>query len=243
MQLRLLVDRGEYGCRHRDVWHLYIILLGLGKVCAIDLAGYITCKGASTLEAMVPVTGGWEKVMVSQYSNYACAINQQDQLHCWGFVGPAYDFGQIISVDANDLSTFPGLQPPSEAGTLAVGFDAGEQIECEVEVTYGSDAPVSDSATTTINRPPMIGWVDIDIALNVGSGVTNTYTCYANDYQDPDGDPDRSIVNWYVSGSLVQSDNNVLTYTTYTGDEVECEFIPFDGTSEGLPMRYALPPV
>ena len=138
-----------------------------------------------------------------------------------------------------DLSTFEWSIAGASLGTnptLGAGFAKGDNVKCTVTPFDGSDAGTPESATRTIkNSPPSIASVAVSPAAPL---VGDTLSCTYSGFDDPDGDPDASTVEWFLNGAS-HSTANTLSSGFSGGDSIACTMTPFDGSDAGTPVSSA----
>jgi hypothetical protein len=107
---------------------------------------------------------------------------------------------------------------------------SGDTVTCEVTANDGSMDGNTDTASVVIgNGAPTV--TDVIISPNPAY-APDTLTC-SYTYSDPEGDPDQSIIYWYVNGSLSSLGTTTLSGTFFVGDSVTCEVQAFDGATMG----------
>ncbi len=109
----------------------------------------------------------------------------------------------------------------------------GEFWEVEVYATdsYGDGNPTTDGVTIG-NSPPSIESVSIDPSE---PDTSDTPTCVVQNWDDPEGDDEKSRYAWYLNGSLDASETT-STYPpskTERYDQLRCTVTPYDAYVDG----------
>ena len=122
--------------------------------------------------------------------------------------------------------------------TLAGAFDSGDTVTCTVTPADDEESgtPISGSVTILLdNDPPSVS--SVNITPNPAY-ATDTLTCnYA--YSDPEGDPDNSTVEWFMSGLSVGT-GSTLSTGFGAGDLVVCTVTANDGFQDGSSVNTTL---
>jgi alpha-tubulin suppressor-like RCC1 family protein/rubredoxin len=132
-----------------------------------------------------------------------------------------------------DQSTFEWFIGGTAVGTgptLAAGYFRGDVVSCTVTPDDGQlqGTPVSDSITIDNTAPDVNG-----VAITPNPAVaSDTLTC-SYVYDDVDGDPDNSTINWTIGGTSVGT-NATLSGVFKQGDTVTCTVTPNDGLLDGV---------
>lgn len=100
--------------------------------------------------------------------------------------------------------------------TDTTGFFAEDLVSFEV---YANNAPTLTSASISPNP----------------ARVDDTLDCSYTGFNDPDGDPDLSTMEWTISGTLVGT-GTTLSGIFAKSDVVKCTVTPFDGSDAGASL-------
>ena len=122
---------------------------------------------------------------------------------------------------------------------LTSGYGAGDEVICAVSANDNRPLGQGEAATASVwieNTLPTIG--ALHITPDPGY-ADSTLTCGWDDYQDVDGDPDRSIASWSING-LFAKVGAELTGGFIGGDIVSCTVIPSDGREYGSASMTAI---
>jgi hypothetical protein len=133
-----------------------------------------------------------------------------------------------------DRSVFEWTVNDAFMGTgayLSDGYGARDVVTCTVTPSDGlSDGlPMSDSITIA-NTAPSVGSVAVSPKP---ASVDDDITCTYSEFNDPDGDPDQSVLVWLINDLPAPTSSGTLTEGFVRGDEVTCVITPFDGEAEG----------
>ncbi|MCA9514020.1 MAG: hypothetical protein KC635_03675 [Myxococcales bacterium] len=120
---------------------------------------------------------------------------------------------------------------------LGVPLTAGDVITCEGIPFDGAASGEARSTTVTVaNTPPTLAAA----AITPGAAYPgDLLTCAWTGFADADGDPDRTIVDWYVNGVHIAA-VGALTLAPAAGSTVTCEATPWDGADLGDTVRASL---
>lgn len=128
--------------------------------------------------------------------------------------------------------TIDGVSAGTSA-TLDVDIQRGETLECTVTPFDGQDIGSPASASVAVvNAAPSLGTVTIDPAAPVAG---DTLTCSWSGFDDADGDPDASTLQWAIDGADANTSATLDTGVS-GGDVVTCTVTPHDGTESGTPV-------
>ena len=139
--------------------------------------------------------------------------------------------------DARGGNAIVGLQNDGvEVGTgeLFSGFSAGDVVECVVAPFDGYDygTPLVESVTISNNAPSATG-----VTLSPQSPTTtDDIEAVGEGWSDPDGDAEAYLYEWFVGGSIVSTDEVLLSSYTLKNQAVFVRLTPSDGISSGSPV-------
>ena len=187
--------------------------------CAIDSASNIECWGGSNGYGQSDSPGGSGYAAVSAGLYHTCSLSEEGQIECWGS-------------NTYDQSETKPLWVPPTSETLVYGFMPGEDVECIVSATDGTNQ-TTNSALVTVNTPPTASAVSIDYSgsvLSVDESPSCSYT-----FDDFDFDPDNSTIQWAINGTLANT-GSTLTDVFFSGDVLSCTVTPNDGLEDGQPV-------
>ena len=120
-----------------------------------------------------------------------------------------------------------GILLGQDATFDTTGLLGGEKVEC-IAFSDDGESEASSTVSITINEAPVVTNVTITPAKASTSG--NLLCSYT--YQDIDGDPDASSIQWRVNGIPAGNLEN-LSGPFNAADAVECVVTPNDGYQDG----------
>jgi hypothetical protein len=137
-----------------------------------------------------------------------------------------------------DRSTVVWTADGVEVGTAAVlpagTVEGGQTLVCTVTPYDGITRGAAVSASVVVDdTAPSI--TSVTITPDPAS-ADDTLRCAYAGYSDPDGDPDASIIEWFVDGTLATTGVFFPSATAVRDQTVTCTVTPFDGSSTGAPM-------
>ena len=139
-----------------------------------------------------------------------------------------------------DASTIAWTLNGSAAGsgaTLGLAVTGGDAVLCTVTPSDGTDMGSSISAALLVsNSGPSVASVTISPSPAIS---TDTLSCSYSGFSDPDGDPDRSTLDWTIGGVWAGAGVS-LSGGFVRGDTVACAVTPSDGSDSGSPVSASL---
>lgn len=125
-----------------------------------------------------------------------------------------------------------GNTTPSMSGS----FVAGDIVSCQVTADNGLSIGNTEWASIVIDTVKPSGVPSVSNVTITPNPATadDTLHCKYN-FTDPDGDPDQSTIAWSINGLSMGMSTTISGKQFATGDLVECEVTPYDGTSLGQP--------
>ena len=190
----------------------------VGATCT-DLISY-TVGTAPTIALTSPTTGS--SVKLGDFISFSAEVSDADEAP--------------TKLSLTWESSIDGVFSTQGADSTGVALFQDATLS---EGTHGLTVTVTDSAglyasaignfQVVANAAPSIASVSIDPDPTY---VTSSLTCTYSGFNDPDGDPDASTIQWKIGGSVVGT-GATLASNFAKGDAVKCVVTPSDGTDEG----------
>ncbi len=111
-------------------------------------------------------------------------------------------------------------------------LSGGDSISCTATADDGTAAPVTQSASATIeNRAPVISLINV-FPTTLYSNSTASCTVQST---DADGDSLNTVLTWYASGQVIGTGSSLtLTGLVYPTDTLTCEATVDDGMDSAI---------
>ena len=142
-----------------------------------------------------------------------------------------YQFSDLdVDADGTTVEWMVNGTPAGIGEVLMATVIQGDTVTCSVQPYDGEDFGLSQSTTVVVeNAPPTIEAVTV---LPISPTAIDTLSCGYSGFYDADGDPDYSLIQWEINGSIVASGTS-LSSGFVGGDIVGCLVTPSDGLVDG----------
>ena len=233
------VASGSYSWTASGVWHSwsdYVYGLDPGDWCVytnlLQAGNYLTNDGGINCFTVVETTGNTPPTLVA--AQQALIAYAGDPLDCYAngmvFNDPDNDpDNSNIEWYVNGNSVVSGVQTILPAGSVSLG----DTLYCEATAhdgtTSGNTLQRHYYVVPSNNTAPTVSAITISpTSPEESDPLTCSYT-----YNDPESDPDASIVVWSINGVATTTQGTTLSSGYATGDFVTCSVTAFDGSSIG----------
>jgi hypothetical protein len=233
------VASGSYSWTASGVWHSwsdYVYGLDPGYWCVytnlLQAGNYLTNDGGINCFTVVETTGNTPPTLVA--AQQALIAYAGDPLDCYAngmvFNDPDNDpDNSNIEWYVNGNSVASGVQTLLPAGSVSLG----DTLYCEATAhdgtTSGNTLQRHYYVVPSNNTAPTVSAITISpTSPEESDPLTCSYT-----YNDPESDPDASIVVWSINGVATTTQGTTLSSGYATGDFVTCSVTAFDGSSIG----------
>jgi len=233
------VASGSYSWTASGVWHSWsddVYGLNPGDYCVLtnlyQAGNYLTDDGGINCFTVVGTTANTPPTLVA--TQQALIAYAGDPLDCYAngmvFNDPDNDpDNSNIEWYVNGNSVASGVQTILPAGSVSLG----DTLYCEATahdgITSGNTLQRHYYVVPSNNTAPTVSAITISpTSPEESDPLTCSYT-----YNDPENDPDASIVVWSINGVATTTQGTTLSSGYVAGDFVTCSVTAFDGSSLG----------
>lgn len=118
--------------------------------------------------------------------------------------------------------------------------EPGDTVQCLARATDPVGAFVEGSDSVPVEDPrPSIAAIQLTVVGGGPARARSTLRCTYTGYADPQGDPDRTTLQWTVDGAP-EASTATLSNAFVRGQTVTCTVTPFDGVNAGTPLQASL---
>ena len=217
-------------------WNDIVIGLDAGDYCVktnlYQSGNYLTDDGGTTCFTVVGTSVNTPPTLTAPQQ--ALVAYAGDPLDCYAngmvFIDPDNDpDNSNIEWFVNGNSVASGVQAILPAGSVSLGNSLYCEATAHDGITSGNTLQRYYYVVPSNNTAPTVS----DITISPTSPEeSDTLTC-SYTYNDPDNDPDASMVVWSINGVATTTQGTSLDSGYVAGDFVTCSVTAFDGTSAG----------